>query len=211
MSIPTHEYETVTGTEPAASGQHEPRTVKHTTTGEEADVYMMYEIGDGVFVQFRDCRACKNPISTCSCKDGPKEPDYAKPWRERRFDRTFNERPDPSYDLIPNLVSWLRERGYTVTKKKEKAVAEVEVADEPGPSPAETTKCRTCGEPYNGLGDGYDGECGDCADKSYAKDQDEKIIRKFNDDEGVDPDRVDDGLDTALERVRAAKEDDVGF
>lgn len=28
-------------------------------------------------------------------------------------------------------------------------------------------KCRTCGEAYADGGDGYDGECPDCADKSY--------------------------------------------
>lgn len=26
--------------------------------------------------------------------------------------------------------------------------------------------CRTCGEPYDGYGDGYDGECPDCADRT---------------------------------------------
>lgn len=27
--------------------------------------------------------------------------------------------------------------------------------------------CRTCGEPYSGYGDGWDGECPSCADKTY--------------------------------------------
>lgn len=28
-------------------------------------------------------------------------------------------------------------------------------------------KCRTCGEPYDGCGDGFDGECPSCADKTF--------------------------------------------
>jgi hypothetical protein len=31
--------------------------------------------------------------------------------------------------------------------------------------------CRTCYEPYDGCGDGYDGECPSCADKTYAASQ----------------------------------------
>jgi hypothetical protein len=29
--------------------------------------------------------------------------------------------------------------------------------------------CRTCRAPYDGCGDGYDGECPDCADKTEEK------------------------------------------
>lgn len=31
----------------------------------------------------------------------------------------------------------------------------------------EETHCRTCDAEYDGAGDGYDGECPDCADKTY--------------------------------------------
>ncbi|MCO5145398.1 MAG: hypothetical protein M9895_04360 [Aquamicrobium sp.] len=33
----------------------------------------------------------------------------------------------------------------------------------------DANNCRTCGEKYDPYGDGYDGECPDCADKTYAK------------------------------------------
>lgn len=36
-------------------------------------------------------------------------------------------------------------------------------------------KCRTCKKP-NTSGEGYDGECGDCADKQYAHDQGEHRV-----------------------------------
>ena len=32
----------------------------------------------------------------------------------------------------------------------------------------EEGKCRTCGVPYDGCGDGWDGECGDCADRTQS-------------------------------------------
>lgn len=31
--------------------------------------------------------------------------------------------------------------------------------------------CRTCGESYSEFGDGWDGECPTCADRSYAADE----------------------------------------
>lgn len=31
-----------------------------------------------------------------------------------------------------------------------------------------TERCRTCNEPYDGAGDGWDGECPDCADITEA-------------------------------------------
>lgn len=33
------------------------------------------------------------------------------------------------------------------------------------------TTCRTCGESYSEFGDGWDGECPTCADRSYAADE----------------------------------------
>lgn len=29
-------------------------------------------------------------------------------------------------------------------------------------------RCRTCGQTYSEFGDGWDGECPECADKTYA-------------------------------------------
>ncbi|MEV5264772.1 hypothetical protein [Streptomyces werraensis] len=40
--------------------------------------------------------------------------------------------------------------------------------EEPDEEPDE--KCRTCGEP-NTNGEGYEGECGECADRRYVHDQ----------------------------------------
>lgn len=39
--------------------------------------------------------------------------------------------------------------------------------------------CRTCGERYSEFGDGWDGECPSCADRTYA--------REFPEDEGEEP------------------------
>jgi hypothetical protein len=32
-------------------------------------------------------------------------------------------------------------------------------------------KCRTCGEAYPEFGDGWDGECPACADKTYLREE----------------------------------------
>lgn len=34
-------------------------------------------------------------------------------------------------------------------------------------------RCRTCNEPYNEYGDGYDGECPSCADATYIREETE--------------------------------------
>jgi hypothetical protein len=44
--------------------------------------------------------------------------------------------------------------------------------------------CRTCGEPYDGYGDGWDGECGNCADRSYVEDEDREETRTLFKDNG---------------------------
>lgn len=33
----------------------------------------------------------------------------------------------------------------------------------------EIVTCRTCGDPYSEFGDGWDGECPTCADRTYAR------------------------------------------
>lgn len=35
-------------------------------------------------------------------------------------------------------------------------------------------KCRTCGDRYPDAGDGWDGECPDCADKTYLRENPEE-------------------------------------
>jgi DNA-directed RNA polymerase subunit RPC12/RpoP len=35
--------------------------------------------------------------------------------------------------------------------------------------PIGMVKCRTCGATYSEFGDGWEGECPDCADRTYAK------------------------------------------
>lgn len=39
--------------------------------------------------------------------------------------------------------------------------------------------CRTCGQPYEDGGDGYDGECPDCADKTFAAEFPEENYRNY--------------------------------
>lgn len=123
--IPRHTYEITEGSKPMANAAHEPRTLAHTETvdGRGGVISMMTEIGDGTFVAWTHCVACNNAVATCTCPGGPAEPKYMKPWRDKRFERSLNERPDPEYPMLPSVISWLRERGYTVTKKGEKAPA----------------------------------------------------------------------------------------
>lgn len=119
--VPKHTYETVAGTEPVAHAAHEPRTlVGTTTTGDVKALKMMTEIGDGVFVAWDTCKRCGKHISHCACPDGPQEPHYMQAWRDKRFERSLDARPEPSYSLLPKVLSWVRERGYTVKKKGER-------------------------------------------------------------------------------------------
>lgn len=49
--------------------------------------------------------------------------------------------------------------------------------------------CRTCGQPYEDGGDGYDGECPDCADKTYQAEECASGIHSWADETGkLDPD-----------------------
>lgn len=70
-----------------------------------------------VALAWTECRKCRKHLTQCGCPDGPAEPEYMQVWRDKRFVRTLNERPDPSYTMIPSVISWLEERGYTVTKE----------------------------------------------------------------------------------------------
>ena len=58
--------------------------------------------------------------------------------------------------------------------------------------------CRTCGEPYGAFGDGWDGECPDCADKSYAK------------EEGAD-DEADESLSELSDQPKTLFKDSYGY
>lgn len=105
--------ETVEGTQPHPHVEHEPRTVRRAEM-------MMTEIGDGVFVQWGECRTCKNRVPDCTCKGGPVEPPYMQAWRDDRFKRELEKRPDPDYDLLPRILEWVRERGFTVNRPGDK-------------------------------------------------------------------------------------------
>lgn len=119
--IPRHTYEMTEGTPPTEFGVHEPRTMKHTAThGDDTDLFMMTEVGDGTFVQWSSCRSCNKKVALCTCPGGPVTPHYMEPWKANRFAREVNARPDLDYAAIPRVITWLRERGYTVTKKGEK-------------------------------------------------------------------------------------------
>lgn len=114
-------YETVAGTEPHAYVKHEPRTITRRDT--DSDVAMMSEIGDGVFVQWTNCRRCSVRAFDCKCPEGPQEPHYMQKWRDQRFDRELSKRPDPDYPLLPSVAEWMRERGYAVALANEVAEA----------------------------------------------------------------------------------------
>ena len=46
------------------------------------------------------------------------------------------------------------------------AEADLELIEAEDLEGADELLCRTCRQPYDQFGDGYDGECGDCADRS---------------------------------------------
>lgn len=130
----TSQYETIEGTKPTTYGVHEPRTIKRVVTPDERfddhhDLHMMTEIGDGTFVQWTNCRRCNERVYDCKCTEGPKEPEYMKAWRDKRFAKSLDERPEPSYELLPTVITWLEERGYQVTKSVEKQLEEAKPFD----------------------------------------------------------------------------------
>jgi hypothetical protein len=84
------EYVTTAGTPAEPEVQHEPRTMRRNEAGGE--IYMMTEIGDGVFVQWSQCATCAKHVGECGCPGGPKEPDYMTRWRTQRFTQSFADR-----------------------------------------------------------------------------------------------------------------------
>lgn len=230
--VPIHTYETTEGTKPVRYGRHEPRTLAHTVTaGDKADlVSMMTEIGDGTFVAWTECRKCSKHIAHCTCANGPTEPHYMKPWRDKRFKQALDERPDPSYEILDSVVDWLRERGYTVTKDEVVAPA----VDEDGYPGDPGFYVGDDQEPMrlNDDGPDYDGHQPDDRKplerpstaferppgNAYQVPGDEDLYpseRKAlaeHDAAMAEPDtaeQVDAGLDDALEKVREAKARDI--
>lgn len=192
-TTPTNQYTTTAGTEAKPYVAHEPRTIERDNNGE---LYMMSEIGDGVFVQWSQCRKCNKRIGECKDIGGPVEPDYITRWRDARFNRELKERPDPAFELLPEVIGWLRDRGYTVTKKGEKAPTTIPVVG---------------GDDIN-------------PDRESATDEYRELLnsRALVEDDGLDPDNqtgmdlgegdqsssapvVDEGLQAALERLKNAK------
>lgn len=90
-ATPRRHYDTEAGTEPSVEARHQARTVAHRE-GEDL-VQMMTEIEDGLFVSWSRCKACARHARDCNCASGPTEPDYAKGWREKRFERSFARIP----------------------------------------------------------------------------------------------------------------------
>lgn len=186
---PKHTYETTQGTKPTPHGQHEPRLVAHTvTTGDDTDLHMMSEIGDGVFVSWTNCRRCSKRVYDCKCEGGPVEPHYMKPWRDKRFERELTTRPEPSYTLLPTIIEWVKERGYRVTKERT-TKAEVDDAAQEEALLDAKPQCELCGTPTSERDKHGTIMCADC--------------------QGGDD--LDEGLDRALSAVREARDSDVGF
>jgi len=114
-------YETVAGTEPDTDEQHEPRTVIRTDA--DGTTYMMTEIGDGSFVQWGDCHACRKRVGQCGCPSGPTAPSHIERWRINRFKDSFKERDvEPPLPVllkqqdrrIAAVIRLLLSRGYTI-------------------------------------------------------------------------------------------------
>lgn len=214
------DYQTLTGTQPNAEEQHEPRTILRKN--EDGSVYMMTEIADGTFVQWSNCGKCSRRVVECKCATGPVEPSYVLKWRTGRFTDSFTGRgaepPLPANlktreRVTDAVLRDLRGKGWTLLPPGEQAVKTEEdrsyLRDLDAPEPdvdderdmAETEP----GQPGHVPMDAWErGETVVDAPGMY----DEP-------DEGISlSTTVDDGLDTALEAIRArAKEGepDVGF
>ena len=202
------EYQTVEGTNPHAYVEHEPRVV---TRKNDEDLMMMTEVGDNVFVQWGNCRRCSERVGACQCKGGPVEPPFMRTWRNERFKHELDTRPDPDYDLLPSVLEWVRERGYTVTK----------IDDERNPD----ATCGKCGRSIHEEEPGvpgslwaHDTEVGESEDHEAmpANVDDERDMAETGPDgdartydpetgEKIEP-TIDEGLDAALERVREEKD-----
>lgn len=126
MTTPEHKYETIEGDTPHERVQHEARTVKHAIDG--SLVSMMTEIGDGVFVAWGECRRCSERVTNCTCSDGPSEPPFMQKWRDERFEKSFNTRPEPTIEVLASVIDFLTERGYTVEKPVDPASKPQDVA-----------------------------------------------------------------------------------
>lgn len=193
----TSDYQTVEGTEPTAHGVHEPRTIKRVITPDprfdkDHDLHMMTEIGDGVFVAWSGCRRCGVRVYDCKCTDGPKAPDHIDQWRQKRFAKDLNTRPEPSYELLPSLITWLEERGYDVTKSVKKQLEEAKPYDPNDPDFAPIDLDEEDAEAFDAaLREGEPAEL----DVSPTLREDSKA-------------KVDQGLDAALEKVKAARIED---
>lgn len=120
-------YETVDGTEPSIDEQHEARTVRRDR---QEGSYMMSEIGDGVFVQWSDCRTCKQLVEACKCANGPTEPEYIHRWRINRFVDSFKGRgTEPALPValkdrdrrVNGVIRYLLELGYSIVAPQTKS------------------------------------------------------------------------------------------
>lgn len=111
--------------------KHEPRTIEHEATDPDGNVSLslMTEIGDGTFVAWTDCRRCSKRFTLCACAEGPQEPDYIERWKAKRFDKSFDGRPNLGHEreVTERIVATLRDRGYVVGEIPEPIIKEVPV------------------------------------------------------------------------------------
>ena len=212
-------YITTAGTEPSIDEQHEARTL---TRGRQEGVYMMTEIGDGIFVQWSNCRTCRKYTDQCTCPDGPAEPDYMQRWRINRFATSFQGRGvEPALpealanrDRRVNAVTrYLLALGYKIEAPEFKSeIPDFDEADY-DVTPVEELAIPDLTEQESSdfmeaLGDLHDD------DPDRTKDLDGEPIPTRTEEESVVSEKVDAGMDNALEVLRArAQEDqsDVGF
>ena len=99
-------YETLSGTTPNSDEHHQPRVMRSHRPAKNEDPelrQMMSEIEDGVFVAWTDCASCRKNLNSCGCINGPVEPKYIGPWRDRRFVTSFDRRG--AQPALPELQS----------------------------------------------------------------------------------------------------------
>lgn len=155
---------------------------------------------------------CGLHITRCVCPTGPKAPDYVERWRTQQFPlagSTWGKDTCPRCGEAgyksplecsfcqddPNFVA----SAWQHTAPEE--ITEAPVLDENG----EQT-CRSCGDKYPLAGDGWDGECPTCADKT-ARREEEGTPTVDVDGESMTASDLQDAVDDAASNI----DPEVGF
>lgn len=130
----THDLHTYRVLAPDALTKHEPRTVEHSQEHPDGNVSvgLMSEIGDGTFVNWTQCHRCKLHFQACTCAEGPQEPPSIARWRNARWERSFDGRPDLGHErqVTDRVLAQLHDRGYVIGEVPPPRIVEVQV---PGP------------------------------------------------------------------------------